>query len=289
MVAGTPSTRISGLAQWWPARTHTPSSSSTCDDVVGVDAARTGTRSRRRGDRRREGRRSCSRSSKRSSRARSVYSGELLLVGAHRVHARAPRGSRWRRRGRWPRRTAWCPPRTSTAPRWARSRRSARRVIISPPPRNGGIASSSSARAHSPPMTGRAEHLVAGEADEVGVPRLHVDRQVGDGLGGVDEHERARRVRGVGQQPDVVEGAEHVRHRGDRQQLGAVEQSVEVGEVELEVVRDRDPAQLDAALGDEDVPRNDVGVMLHLGDDHRVAGGRGSRGPTSTRRGSSPR
>ena len=76
---------------------------------------------------------------------------------------------------------------------------------------------------------------------------------------------------GVGQQSDVVERPEHVRHRGDGQQLRAVEQTVEVGEVELEVVRDRDPAQLDAALLDEDVPRHDVGVVLHLGDHHRIA------------------
>ncbi len=45
--------------------------------------------------------------------------------------------------------------------------------------------------------TGRAEHLVAGEADEVGVPRLHVDRQMGDGLGGVHVHERTGGVGGV--------------------------------------------------------------------------------------------
>ena len=45
---------------------------------------------------------------------------------------------------------------------------------------------------------------------------------------------------------------------------GAVEQLVEVGEVELEVGGQRDPAQLDAALGGEHVPRHDVGVVLHV-------------------------
>ena len=50
----------------------------------------------------------------------------------------------------------------------------------------------------------RAEHLVAGESDEVGVPGLHVDRAVGDGLRGVDEHRGAGRVGGIGQEANVV-------------------------------------------------------------------------------------
>ena len=60
--------------------------------------------------------------------------------------------------------------------------------------------------------------------------------------------------------------AEHVRHRGEREELGAVEEPVEVDEVEAVVGGERDPAELDAALGREDVPRHDVGVVLHLGE-----------------------
>ena len=129
-----------------------------------------------------------------------------------------------------------CRPRTSTARRWCvkPSRRTSR--IISPPPRNGGIASSSSARAQSAPMPLGPQHLVGGERDEVGVPRLHVGGDVRHVLARVDEHERVVRVRGVGERPDLVDRAEHVRHRADREQLGAVEQLVEVGEVEPVVV-----------------------------------------------------
>ena len=86
------------------------------------------------------------------------------------------------------------------------------------------MASSSSRRAHSAPMPVGPQHLVGGEGDEVGVPGLHVDREVGDGLARVDQHVRAGGVRGVGERADVVDGAEHVRHRADREQLGAVEQ-----------------------------------------------------------------
>ena len=53
--------------------------------------------------------------------------------------------------------------------------------------------------------------------------------------------------------------------------LRAVEQLVEVGEVEQAVGGERDPAQLDAALGREDVPGHDVGVVLHLGEHDDVA------------------
>ena len=40
----------------------------------------------------------------------------------------------------------------------------------------------------------RRQHLVAAERVEVGAERLDVDRHVRDGLGAVDQHERARRM-----------------------------------------------------------------------------------------------
>ena len=45
----------------------------------------------------------------------------------------------------------------------------------------------------------------------------------------------------------------------------------EVGEVELAVGGERHPAQLDAALGGQHVPRHDVGVVLHVGEHDDVA------------------
>ena len=43
----------------------------------------------------------------------------------------------------------------------------------------------------------RPEHLVAREAEEVHAERVHVDRQMRDGLRRVDEHGNAGRVRGL--------------------------------------------------------------------------------------------
>ena len=87
------------------------------------------------------------------------------------------------------------------------------------------------------------------------------------------------RVGGVGEWTDVVDRAEHVRHRADRQQAGAVEQCVEVREVEAEVGGQRDPAQFDAAFGREHLPGDDVGVVLHVREHDRVAGLQVRAGP----------
>ena len=40
----------------------------------------------------------------------------------------------------------------------------------------------------------------------------------------------------------------------------------------MAIGRERDPAQLDAPLGHEHVPRHDVGVMLHVGEHDHIAG-----------------
>ena len=69
-----------------------------------------------------------------------------------------------------------------------------------------------------------------------------------------------------------VDGAEDVGHVDERHDLGALgDDPVEVGQVEAAVVGEREPPQRRAgALGDQ-LPRHDVGVVLHLGDDDLVA------------------
>ena len=69
-----------------------------------------------------------------------------------------------------------------------------------------------------------------------------------------------------------VECPEHVGHAGDADQFDPVEQPVEVVEVEPAVVVDRYPAKVDAALFGQHLPRDDVGVVLHLGQHDGVAG-----------------
>ena len=94
----------------------------------------------------------------------------------------------------------------------------------------------------------RAEHLVAGEDEEVGTHCLHVGGHVGHILAAVDGEQRTGTVGGLGEPRDVVERAEHIGHRRDRHQFGAIEQGVEVAEIEVAVGRDGNPAQLEAFL-----------------------------------------
>src|SRR5256885_2240964 len=70
---------------------------------------------------------------------------------------------------------------------------------------------------------GWPEHLVVGERREVGVPGPHVGRQVRNVLGRVAEHVGTRGVCGTRERGDVVDRADDVRHRADREELGAGE------------------------------------------------------------------
>ncbi len=78
---------------------------------------------------------------------------------------------------------------------------------------------------------------------------------------------------------EVVDGAEHVRHARDADEADAVEEPVELGQVEPVVLADGDVAQLDAALGGEHQPGHEVGVVLELGEQDRLVlrGGDGAR------------
>ena len=120
---------------------------------------------------------------------------------------------------------------------------------------------------------GRPVGLVTGPGVEVGAERGDVDRQVRDGLRAVDQHERAGGVRELGDLGDRVDRAEHVGDVADREQLRpAREQVAERLHVEQARVGDRHVGQLRALLGAQQLPRHEVGVVLHLRDDHEVAG-----------------
>ena len=122
------------------------------------------------------------------------------------------------------------------------------------------------ARAH------RAQHLVAAERVEVGAERLDVDRHVRHGLGAVDEDERAGRVGHLDHLADRVDRAERVRYVGERDELRLEpQQHLEDVEAEDPVVGDRDELEVAVALLDEELPRDEVGVVLHLGQDDGVA------------------
>ena len=119
---------------------------------------------------------------------------------------------------------------------------------------------------------GRAQHLVAGEDVEVGAQLLHVDRQVRHRLGAVDEDERAGGVGHLDHLADRVDRAQRVRDVGEGDEL-RVEPQEHLEDVEAEdpVVGDRDELQVAVHLLGQDLPRDEVRVVLHLGEDDRVA------------------
>ena len=131
------------------------------------------------------------------------------------------------------------------------------------------------ARAH------RRQHLVAAERVEVGAELLDVDRHVGHGLRAVDEHERARRVGHLDHLADRVDRAQRVRDVGERDELRVeLQEDLEDVEPEDAVVGDRDELEVAVLLLDEELPRDEVRVVLHLGQDDRVTARRCSSGPS---------
>ena len=121
-------------------------------------------------------------------------------------------------------------------------------------------------------MPGRAHHLVAREGEEVDAEVGDRDRGVGHQLRAVAHHDRTGGVRGVGHHPHRVDGAEHVRHARHADELHPVDQRGQIVEDQTPVTVDRDVTQVETTdLLGQDHPRHDVGVVLHLGQEHGVA------------------
>ena len=118
----------------------------------------------------------------------------------------------------------------------------------------------------------RAVYLVAAEGEEVTVELLHVDGHVGCALGSVDED---RNVVFVGNTDDVVDGidgAQDVADVCDADDSGMlVEELLVLVHTKAAIVRDGNHAQTDALTGLEELPGDDVAVVLHLRDDDFVA------------------
>ena len=114
---------------------------------------------------------------------------------------------------------------------------------------------------------GRPVGLVPGPDVEVGVQLGDVDRQRRHGLGAVHQDHGAGRVRAARDLRDRVDRPDDVRDVRDRDELRALlEQRVVRVEVQHAVVAHRDVGEPAA----EQLPRDDVRVVLHLGEHHEV-------------------
>ena len=123
-------------------------------------------------------------------------------------------------------------------------------------------------------MPGRSVHLVAGEGVEVAADGAHVDAQVRRGLRAVEQHRHAGGVRVRDELCDRIDRAERVRDVRERDEARArAEQALERRRASSS------PASLigvtlsvRAGLLAHELPRHDVRVVLHPGDEDLVAG-----------------
>ena len=118
---------------------------------------------------------------------------------------------------------------------------------------------------------GRAAHLVPRRRDEVDAELLHVDRHVRQALAGVEQHERVDSMR---RRDDLAHGGDAAERVGDvreRDQLRARrDQRLQRIEVEALARVERRELDTEASLLGQHLPRHQVGVVLHHGQDDLI-------------------
>lgn len=120
---------------------------------------------------------------------------------------------------------------------------------------------------------GRPVRLMARPRVEVGIDHPQVDGNLGNRLGPVDEDRRAGGVRAAHDVRHRIDGADDVRDVNECEEFRlACEEAIECVEIELSVVPHGYVGELGAAVGGEQLPGNDVRVVLHLGQDDEVTG-----------------
>ena len=77
------------------------------------------------------------------------------------------------------------------------------------------------------------------EGEEVDVEFRHVGGRVSHRLGRVNGNQRAAAVRDLREVLNGIDGAQHVGHGGDRDELHAFEELVDRGQVQAKVVANR--------------------------------------------------
>ena len=119
---------------------------------------------------------------------------------------------------------------------------------------------------------GGAVHLMGREGIEIDVEGTDVDVHVGRGLSAVDHYGDSHGMGVGGDFGDGVDGSEDVADMADADETRAlVEEGAEGFHVETSVGEDGNDAQEDALAVAEELPGDDVGVMLHDGEDDFVA------------------
>ena len=114
--------------------------------------------------------------------------------------------------------------------------------------------------------------LMSGENIKISIKRLHIDGHVGNTLGAVHQHGYAVSVGSGNHIFDRIDRAKYitnVRHADNAGTFG--EEPFVFVEQQLATVVHRDDAKLDALAHLQQLPGDDVAVVLHGGDDDLVA------------------
>ena len=111
---------------------------------------------------------------------------------------------------------------------------------------------------------GGTVHLVRREHIEVGIEVTHVDFQVRGSLCAIYEHGNAVAVGNGYHLLHRIYGAEHIRHVAHRHEAGILRQQIlKCLHLYLSAAVHRHHAQIDALVALNELPRHNVGVMLH--------------------------
>src|SRR6202521_2699070 len=135
--------------------------------------------------------------------------------------------------------------------------------IMPPPVKNGGIESSSACWPHRMP-TPVGPSILCDENAMKSAPQSCTST----GMRGTAWHASttltAPAARAGGKSLRRVDRAQRIADGREREDLGAVEQRVEVGQIKQSVVGDPHETQLRPRLLREHLPRHEIGVVLHL-------------------------
>ena len=114
---------------------------------------------------------------------------------------------------------------------------------------------------------------MTGEGHQISAQGRHIDRYLRHGLRRVDDHDGTDRVGLLGNLPDGIDRPQHVRGQRQRDDLGALINEplrLSLLEVEAAVISDVEPPQGGTGALTNDLPRNQVGVVLHHRNDDLV-------------------
>jgi len=114
--------------------------------------------------------------------------------------------------------------------------------------------------------------LVPADRVEIATDGLHVDVEVGAGLGTVEQHRDTVSMGDLDHLVHRVDGAQGVGHVHASHQPGAfVHQGLECPEVQLASIAHRNDLDHRAGPFGQELPGHDVGVVLHVGEQDLVA------------------